>query len=249
MSIIGGILLVIGVILFFVGQGQKAKGTAMAVADTHTAQLLKEMHGRIAGSVGAEAFQEHCEVKGIIECDHPLTAPLSQTSCVTYKHVVEREYEEEVVETDEEGKRETKVQRGSERVESHDKRVRFWVRDETGRTLVDPNGADMDLKKTGERYDEEQDTSRGKRRTLGYSHTEHALPVGLAVYVLGCAVDFQGEPMMSRHPGDSKAKFLISWKTEQELAQSAESGQRHLQFAAAVVSGLGALLLVGGFLF
>lgn len=248
--IIGIICLAIAGGLWYASQGQAAKSTAMAVADTHTAQELHAIHERIVGSIGGDAFAEQCEVTGVIECETPLSAPLSGTPCVAYEYKVIREYEEEETERDEEGNAETKVTRGSETVESNDQHVQFWVKDNTGRVLVDPTDADIDMKRTGERFDEDEDRSwHAQRRTLGYRKTEQALAMGSQVYVLGCAVDFQGQPLMKRHPQDKNAKFLISWKTEQELVSAAESGSRNYQIASYVVGGLGLLLIVLGFVF
>ncbi len=244
--IVGVILLVLAVILFFVGRAQMAKSTSMAATETSTAQLVHTIHSRVVGSLGSEALAERCEVKGIIECDEPLHSPLSEAPCVAFRYTIRREYEETITETDAEGNRTTSTRSGSETVESQDKRARFWVRDDTGRVLVDPAGADLDLQKSGERYESaEEDSSGGRgRQTLGYTHNEHSLKVGSPVYVLGFAVDFQGQPMVARHPGGKKEKFLISWRGEQELIQSAEGGSRNATIAAGVFGVAGVVLLV-----
>lgn len=247
-----GVLSLIGAgVTFFMGRGEKAKSTAMAVADTHTAQELNEIHSRVVGTLDADALAEQCEITGVIECDTPLTAPLSKKTCVAYNHTISREYEEEVTETDSDGKRKTSTRRGSETVESNNRRVKFWVRDSSGQTLVDPEGAAIDLRNSGERFETADDDERGskRRRTLGYRTTESILSVGSPVYVLGCAVDFQGQPMMSHHPRDKTQKFIISWKSEQELVGAAESGSRNLQITTYVLVGLGMLLIVLGFIF
>jgi hypothetical protein len=248
MSILGGILIIVAVILFFVARGQKAKSTAMLVTETSTAQLLHDIHERIVSSVGADALTEQVELAGVVECDTPLKAPLSNTNCVAYRYVVTREYEEDVTETDDEGNRTTETQRGSETVQSDDQRVQFWVRDDSGRVRIDPTGAELDLKQTGEDYDKEHDVGYGQRRTTGYQKQEHALAMGTQIYVLGCAVDFQGEPMVTRHPTDRSAKFLISWRSERELTAMAEGGSRNLNIAAGVTGALGVVLLLVGFL-
>lgn len=241
--IFGAIALVIAGILVFVARGQQHKLTTMSAAETYTAELLGELHQRIVSSLGSEALQQQCEVTGTIECEKPLKAPLSGIKCVAYTHTVTREYEEEVTETDKDGKRETRTQRGSETVESQDHRVNFWVRDATGRTLVDPTDAELDLPSTDERFEDADDTRRRGRRTLGYQYREHALAVGKQVYVLGYAVDAQGQPCIARHPAKSNAKYLISWRSERELTRSAESGQRMANIAA-IVSGVAGVVLI-----
>lgn len=243
--IFGVIALIIAVILVFVARGQQRRLATMSAAETYTAELLGELHQRIVPTLGAEALQQQCELAGTIECDKPLTAPLSGTRCVAYTQRVTREYEEEVTETDDKGRRTTRTRRGSETVESHDKHVTFWVRDSTGRTAVDPRGAELDLPETEERFEKASD-GRGRRRTLGYRHEEHALAVGKQVYILGYAVDCQGQPRVARHPRDDKARFLISWRSEQELMRSAASGQRTANLGALGLGILGVVLVVIG---
>jgi hypothetical protein len=114
--------------------------------------------------------------------------------------------------------------------------------------LVDPTGADLDMKETGERYDEDRDDVRTGRYTVGYRHREQALAVGAQVYILGFAVDHQGQPMIARHPSEPNEKFLISWRGEQALVNMASRGSRNAQMAAVVLGVLGVVLLVVGIL-
>ena len=96
MTIGGIILLIIAAVCFFFARSQAGKLQAMNAADTYTAQLLKDIHGQVTGSLGAEALAQQCELEGMIECDTPLTAPLSATACVAYTRTVTREYEEQL---------------------------------------------------------------------------------------------------------------------------------------------------------
>jgi hypothetical protein len=245
MTIFGVILLVVAVVLFFVARNQAGRLHAMNAADTYTAQLLNEVHTKVTTSLDAEAFAQPCEVEGVIEADEPLTGPLSNRACVGYTRTVTREYEDEVTEEDDEGKRETRMERGSETVESEDQRVNFWVRDATGRVLINPEGADLDMVETADRY-EDAPSGRGRSRTLGYRYVEKALLPGTKVYILGCAVDFQGQPIIAQHPKDSNQHFFVSRKTERELAQSAAGSSRNLYYVSGALGVLGLVLLVVG---
>jgi hypothetical protein len=243
--IVGGILLlIVAVVCYFIARGQAGKLQAMNAADTYTAQMLSDLHGRVTASLGAEALAQPCEVEGVIESDAPLIAPLSKTACIAYTYAVTREYEEDVTSTDSEGKRTTQTQRSSETLESEDRRANFWVRDATGRALVAPESADLDLVETANRFDAAPMPGYARRRDLGRRSVERALAVGTQVYVLGCAVDHQGQPAIGRNPKDSKAKFMISRRGERELAQSAASWSRNLYYVAAG-SGIVGLLLIG----
>jgi hypothetical protein len=235
--------------LFYAGRSQKDKATSMAATETSTAQLLGEIHKNILETLDAESLNQRCEIKGVIECDTPLTAPLSGKQCVAYAQMVTRQYEEEVTETDSDGNTETKTQRGHETVETTDQRVNFWVRDETGRTVVDPTEAELDMKQTGENYENEPDTlwSTNRRRTLGHTTTEHALEVGAEVYILGFLVDMQGQPVVARSRAGNE-RFLISWRREEELTSAAEGSRRGFEIGAYVCAALGVILLITGFL-
>ena len=244
---VGGILLlIVAVVCYFIARGQSRKLQAMSATDTYTAQMLSELHAQVTGSLGAEALAQPCEVEGVIESDAPLIAPLSQTACVAYTYTVTREYEEDVTSTDSQGKASTQTQRSSETLENEDRRVNFWVRDATGRALVVSENVDLDLAETANRFDAAPTPGFSRRRDVGRRSVERALAVGTKVYVLGCAVDYQGQPAIGRSPKDSKARFMISRRSERELVQSAASWSRNLYYVAAGSGAVGLLLIVLG---
>lgn len=261
--IIGGILLLItAAVCFFFARSQRNKLDAMNATDTYTSAMLAALHNTVSTSIGADALAEKCEVEGVIECEAPLTSPVTGTPCVAYSYTVSREYEEDVTETDAEGRKTTRVQSGSETVESHENKVDFWVRDDTGRTLVRPEQADLDLESTSDKFEPVEQArdgtlrlglvnvniegSKGKRRTKGYRATEQVLQTGIRVYVLGCASDYQGQPSIGAHPRGKDARFMVSRRLERDLANSAAAWSKNLYFAAAGSGALGLLLLVLG---
>jgi hypothetical protein len=220
----------------------------MNAADTYTAQLLGEVYKKVADSVGADALAQPCEIAGSIECSTPLTAPISKNPCVAYSYTETREYEERVTSTDSNGKQATTVERRSEQLKSDDRRVNFYVRDATGRTLVLPEGAELDLADSGSRFDAVQQPWSGLTRTLGQRHSEQSLAPGTQVYILGCAVDHQGVPAIARHPTNTSQPFLVSRKSERELADSAAAWSRNMNYAAAAAAVLGLILAILGLL-
>lgn len=238
----GGIaLLIVATICFFVARSNAGKLHAMNAAETYTAQLLGEVHRKIAASLGADALAQACEVEGVIECEAPLKGPLSGQACVAYAHTVTREYEQRVTSTDSAGKRETKVERRSEQVQSDERRTNFFIRDATGRTLVIPEGAEIDMLDSGNRFDAEEKPWSGDTRSLGRRHAERFLPVGTKVYVLGTAVDHQGAPALAQRP---KQRFMISRKSERELAGSAAGWARGLYITAGASGAIGVILVI-----
>jgi hypothetical protein len=247
MIFFGIILLIAAVICFFVGRGESGKLRAMSAADTFTAQMLHDLYARVVAAVGGEALAQPCEVTGVIETDAPLAAPVSDTPCVAYVHTVTREYDEDVTSTDSEGKTTTQTMRRSETIETNERRSNFFVRDATGRVLIHPEDAELDLVEVGKRFDPAKPNS-GRARTLGYRHEVRVLPVGAQVYVLGCVVDGGGQPAIGRGPRDKSYQFFISRRSERDLAGDAASSARWLYYATAGSGALGAVLLILGLL-
>lgn len=249
MVIGGSILLILAVIFYFVSRSNAGQLEALNAADTYTAQLLSEVHKKIATTLGKDAFAQTCEIEGVIECETPLVTPTSMTPCVAYTRTVTREYEERVTSTDSEGKRETRTERNSETLESQERRANFYVRDATGRTLVLPEDAELDLVEVGNSFEDAQANRwSGLTRTLGKRTVECALPVGVKVFVLGCAVDHSGAPAVSKGPKNKKQRFMISRQSEHELAGAAQAWARNMLYAASGSGALGALLLIIGLL-
>jgi len=81
-SVIGVILIVIGVVCIFMKKSSQKKLTALSLTDTYTAAKLIELQKTIAGEMGAGSFRQLAEVKGVIECPDPLTAELSKEKCL-----------------------------------------------------------------------------------------------------------------------------------------------------------------------
>ncbi len=261
--IIGGvILLILAGIFFWVSRSQKGKLDDMNAVDTYNAALLGELHTRVVTMLGSEALAEPCELEGVIEADQPLKAPLSGTPCVAYTLTVTREYEEDQTSTDSEGKTTTSTVRGSDTMESNSNQIDFWVRDDSGRTLVRPEGADLDMKQSKEEFKPTASggsstisfglftinvpRETGRRRTLGYRATEEILETGLRVYVLGCAGDHNGSVAVMKAPKHKPQRFMVSRRTERELAASAASWSKNMSYAAAGSGVLGLILLVLG---
>ena len=247
MIFLGILCLAIAIGCFFAARGQSGQLRAMSAADTFSSQMLQDLYNQVVPTLGGEALAQVCEVAGVIEADAALSAPLSGKACVAYTRTVTREYEEDVTSTDSDGKTTTTAARRSETVENNQQRVRFFVRDTTGRVLIDPERADLDLIETINRFDAAQPKPGERTRTLGYRYQEQALPIGTQVYVLGCAVDGGGQPMIARSPRDLKQRFMISRRSERELITAATGAAQKLYYAAGGAGAVGLVLLVVGF--
>jgi hypothetical protein len=246
MEFLGVILLIAAAICLWIWRSRRSGLTTIGATETYTASLLDDIHRQITTAVGADALAQRCEVAGVVEVDTPLIGKISGKMCVAYNFNISREYEEPVTETDSQGKSQTRMQRGSETLESGDVRAPFYVRDETGRVLVDPEGAEIDWQDTASVFEQANDPGLARRRNLGTRRTEKALMVGDRVFVLGHAVDHGGRAAVARGPkGD---RMIISRKSERQLITDMERGARNLLIAASVCGGLGLVALLWGLL-
>lgn len=248
MTIIGIILLILAAIFFFVARNQSNRLHALNAAETYTVHLLTEIHRKIIGSLGGDALAQKCKIEGTIECDTPLQGPRSGAVCVAYNYSKAREYEQEEIRKNAQGEEEKRMERRSETLETDSRRTRFWLRDATGRIGVNPEHAELDLVETFNTFEPETGRSSGRSRTLGYRSIERALPVGTKVFMLGCMIDDDEQPLIARHPNDRKQKFIISRKSDREMAQSAATWSRNFRYATVGLAVVGVLLVVVGML-
>jgi hypothetical protein len=183
----------------------------------------------------------------MVECDEPLQAPLSEKPCVIYRHEIIREGEEEYEVTDRNtGERRKEKRDVSDRLPDEDKRIPFWLHDNTGRVLVEPYGAELELPRETEHYEMSTGWNVGGNRTKGHRYTEYILPTGIEGHVIGWAEDREGRLVVGRHPSSTKQPFLVSNRSSEELAK--RSGTLALvTLGAAIVLGFAgiALLVVG----
>lgn len=250
-------LAAVAVILFFVGRSKGSKALEMQSTETSTAAALATSAADVAKELGAGSFSQVAEIKGTVECATPLTSELSGTACVWFRSTVTREYEEQHTERDSEGHTRTVTRRGSENVSTNERRTRFEVRDATGVTTVDPEGAKLDGERILQRFEQ---GDRGPalsigslriplaalglgRRTLGYKLEEWAIPVGRNIYVLGEARDSGGSLVVAK-PAAKGGRFIVSLKSEEELVKSAKTGSSVLTIIAGVCAAGAAVLLV-----
>lgn len=168
-----------------------------------------------------------CEIKGVVcETEEPLTAPLSQTTCVYYKCEIQ-EYQ-------------TRRKR-SRWVTIHQIRDGryFYVKDETGHVLIDTDKADLDISPGGTysiRRDGDEVTDFLEDQGISYKGLlfgnkkirvkEYLLYPGKPLYIMGTAQDnphvedasqAEGYKDVMIGKGKNQKFFLISEKKEKDL--------------------------------
>lgn len=259
MAIFGGILLVIGIILFFVQKNYSTKLRSIQTATASTIADLQNIANAIAGEIGGGNLREYVKVSGVIRTDNPLYSELKQEPCVHYTMRVVREYEEQQTVTDSDGKRRTETRRSSETISSNSQSIPFMLQDNSGELLVNLDGGDIDMVQILNEFPQDQsgsvlsfggfslpiNFSRDGRRTLGYRYTESILPCDRQVLVIGTAAD-EGGRLTLRKPTQSDKKFIISLKSEEELAKATESAAIWFYRGMIACGAIGLVLLIVG---
>lgn len=261
MAIFGGILIVIGIILFFVQKNYSTKLQSIRLATSSTIAELQRIASEIAGEIGSGNLREYVKVRGIIRSDRPLISELKQEPCVHYTMRVVREYEEQQVVTDSEGKRRTETRRSSETVSNNTQSIPFTLQDSSGELIVNLDGGNIDTVQVLDEFRKDNASGSsisfggfslaigagigGGRRTIGYRYTESILPCDREVLVIGTAAD-EGGKLTLRKPIQSDKKFIISLKSEEELAKSTANAAKGFFYGMVGCFAIGAILLIIG---
>ncbi len=260
MAIFGGILILIGIVLFFVQKNYNTKLQSIRSATSSTVADIQRIASEIAGEIGSGNLREYIKVRGIIRCDQPLISELKQEPCVHYTMKVVREYEEQQTIRDSDGKSRTETRRSSETVSSNSQSIPFTLQDRSGEILINPNGGNIETVQILNEFRKENSSGSsisfggfslpiavgmGGRRTLGYRYTESILPCDREVLVIGTAAD-DGDQVTMRKPSQSDKKFIISLKSEEELAKSTANAAKWLFYSMVTCFAIGLILLVLG---
>ncbi len=231
----GGLLLIVAAIC--VAAALRGEDRLLAIMDTPTSS---------AGDILAihrnnGAYGQACEVAGVIECDSALSGPLSEQACVAYSNTLTWEEWGRPGMFDKRAATSDLVYRTGGAEFDDQRAPMFWVRDASGRVLVDPINAELDLQPIDSRY-EVVTSSFGdsERRTR---REEKALPLGRQVYVLGYLGERQGQPIIQRHPSAPAKKFLISYRDEQALTRSNRVRAALFYFLGGISGSAGVLFI------
>ncbi|ERN41998.1 E3 Ubiquitin ligase [Rubidibacter lacunae KORDI 51-2] len=259
--VIGAIAFIIAGIVLRQWRSTLGDSRAMLAAETYNVSNLEELSRAIADELGsAGSFRQTAEVKGIIHCEQPLMSELSQRHCVYSRTNVIEQCEHTYYEEDGEGNSERKTREESNTLAESDLKIDFQLEDDTGTIQISLDGAEIDAIEVVDRFE----VSRGEsisfggfsfdptnrlpvgtdsKRILGYQFNEWILPVGQYVYVLGEVSDSDGILKVQKpsNPGD---RFLITYKTEEQLTQHKQSVARKQQIGGFVAFAVGVVCVI-----
>ena len=256
--VVGIILLMVGVVLFFVERSHRGRATSLQAARSVTVAELQSIATEIAGEIGGGNWRDYIKLNGFIRCDQPLLSELKQEPCVHYQMSVTREYEETITRKDAKGKPYQETDRGSESVSRNQRSIPFYLEDRTGRIEVNPDGAQLDTVKILDDFRPDEaaggmiayggfslvlGNSSDHRRTLGYRYRESILPVDQRAVVVGMMSDRSGSLKVQK-PTGSDQQFIISLKDEETLVKNAAGNAKTAFYSMIGCFTLGVILLV-----
>ncbi len=258
MGIFGGILVMVAVVLFFVQRHYRLKLRSLKLATPSTTAELHHLGEQVAREIGSGNLREYVKITGQVTTESPLISELKQVPCVHYKMAVMREYEEQVRETDSDGRTRWRTERRSDTISSNSQSIPFRLRDRYGDIEVDPTGADIETVQVLNEFRPANNANRlsfgaftlnigtlsfGSGTTLGYRYQEWILPVDRSVLVVGTASDQTGTLRIER-PTAKGQKFFISLKSEDSLTQDTSNTILYTGLGAVACGGIGVLLIL-----
>lgn len=262
MAILGGLLILLGIVLFFVWRSQRNRLVSIRMARPSTIADLQQISNAVAQEIGAGSWQDYVKIRGKIECDRPLLSEMNQAQCVYYRTRVTREYEEIITRRDEAGNTIQETERNSETVASNAQSTPFRLLDSTGQVEVEPSGATIETVSILSEFQPDTQQLQNRLnyggfslnvqnqnlgRTLGYRYEESILPLDREVLVLGMATDAT-KNLIIRKPSDPNRKFIISLKIEEELAQATSRGVKLALYGMLSCLTIGILLMLISFI-
>ncbi len=235
--IVGGI---VGLVMAFL-----AARKVRVITATRTSRLsdLIPQFEAVRAELGGDASEMHqtAELKGVVECDAPVTGELSQKPAAMVHTRVSRKVEVLRQSTDKHGNTRQRWVQQTEHVHSNEVEAPFYLNDGSGRIRVRPAGASLDLTEVVDRFEQagavEQSSGRialgsfsfsfstplgSSKRTLGYRFEESILPLGAELYVLGDISD-TGDGLAVRDPDRDGRPYIVSTKGEEALVRSGRS--------------------------
>jgi len=171
------------------------------------------------------------ELKGTAEVEQPLRSYLAEAACVHYSWSVEEHWSRTVTETDtdSEGKTRTRTRHesGWTRVADGGEMIPFYLQDDCGVVLVQPDGAKLEPVNV---FDETCGWSDplyyGKGPGGAVADSDHrrrfvesAVPLHVPLYVLGQARERQDVVAPEIAADDKAPLFLISTRSEEEISR------------------------------
>lgn len=260
--ITGGVLGVLGLILWIVKGKKEGKSASLSLMETSRIKDVLENYSELTSSMGTGSFSYYAEVKGKAHSDSPLESDFSKESVVYFSSEVVHEYEKLETKTNSDGKKEKKWVKHQDTVSENTRWADgFGVKDDTGFIAVNANKSTFHTEKLHSSFEKGEQKSEGglnlkikgfsigiggssdkSLKTIGYRYTETGIRLGTNLYVVGDANDREGSLQISK-PKEKSDQFIVSVKSKEEMLGSLGSAAKGLAIGA-IVSWVGAAALI-----
>ena len=168
------------------------------------------------------------EVKGSVKSDDPLQTYLTEGPSVWYEWSISEHWKKTESYRDKDGNRKTRTKSGWRTVDSGGSYQSFFLKDETGELLIEPEGAKVDAPSTMSHTCSPSDPlyyGKGPDGAIANStyrrrFSEHSLTPGDDLYVLGPAKlrEDVAQPMIAK--SKEARYYFISTKSEAQIIRS-----------------------------
>ena len=259
--------LLIALLCFLGYRSTKNKQAEILTVQTSRIQDIKERAEAVSETLGQGYCSDYTEIKGQLEANEVITAPLSGEDCVYYRSSISREWEELERYTDSEGQAQERSNQVSEIIYSSSSSTSFFINDGSGKLRVNPERAEIELEtvlaeqktetqvqilnhtlrtQEGLTLDVSPDTQRWEEADnyshLYYRFSESVLKPNGLLYTLGTVVDTDGVLTLVK-PTEKGQRYIISRKSEEELVAQQESQQKGLRLAAIIFALIGLICI------
>ena len=168
------------------------------------------------------------EVKGSVKSDDPLQTYLTEAPSVWYEWKISEHWKKTESYRDKDGNRKTRTKSGWRTVDSGGSYQSFFLKDETGELLIEPEGAKVDAPSTMSHTCSPSDPlyyGKGPDGAIANStyrrrFSEHSLTPGDDLYLLGPAKlrEDVAQPMIAK--SKEARYYFISTKSEAQIIRS-----------------------------
>lgn len=263
LTIIGVVLIVVGIIVLLISisfwrdKAQAMKRVAhIKHYETSRIADIVDIYEQLKDGLNGNYRGEVVELSGIICAKQPLIAKHSQTEVIYYQATVVHEYEEIslIKERDSDGN-ETEKEVAipyDEIAFSKEEYTKCYLDDGSGaQVLIDLKEGQKHTVRSVDKYQKEGPEdfipSYGtKGATKRYHYTEEIIPNNTQLYVLGQAIEKNGELVIVKPEKKEKVDFIVSTQSEEELLESTKHTAKDSSEVAVFGGVIGAILILGG---
>jgi hypothetical protein len=196
---------------------------------SHRQNRKRRLIGNLPTSKAQGVFIGLVELSGTVECENPMRSELAGEACVSYNYTVSEQWRRTVQEeyTDEKGNRRTRtrVESGWTVVASGGHQIPFYLEDDTGVVLVQPQGAEIRHRQVFQElcgpmnplYYGKGPALAIADSTMVRTFSEYALPLHQKIFAVGQSRERQDMVAPELAHDKNAPLYLLTVESEQQL--------------------------------